>query len=117
MPTDSIGRLGDQISFLFVGPHQLLVHLHLDLVPRATQEWLTIKEIRYDPDGLNFPCYPLPDQDVNIVLLYRLCLYTGKFYPKAPEGVDVEDDGKAKQSSCGRRVAQACLDVSVRHRS
>ena len=79
-----------------MGPHQLPVHLHLDLLPESTQDWLITREIRYDPTGLNFPCYPLPDQDFNTVSLYRLWLYTGKLYSKAPENVDVEDDGEAE---------------------
>ncbi|KAK4634268.1 hypothetical protein CLAFUW4_00267 [Fulvia fulva] len=89
-------KLGDQIRFLFVGPHQLSIQLHLDLLPKQTQQWLTTKEIRYDPTGLNFPCYPLPDQDPGTVNLYRLWLYTGKLFSITPDDVDVEDDGEVE---------------------
>ena len=81
--------MGNHILFLFVGPTRVLFTLHTDLLPEATQTYI-------NQHSQGHQTFQLPNEDANIMNIYRNFLYSHRIFSKSPEDEDMEDDGKSE---------------------
>ncbi len=68
-----VNRVGNHVLFLFVGEQRELITLHSDLIPEATRAYIT-------EQSQGQQVYQLPDEEVEIVKIYRVFLYTKRIF-------------------------------------